>query len=136
MINKAILVGRLTKDPELRSTNSGISVCAFSVAVPRKYAKQGTERQTDFINCVAWRQTAEFISRYFKKGNLISIDGSIQTRNYDDKDGKRVYVTEIVVDDARFVEGKKDSAPPEEFDGGDPLGDIPSSYDEADDLPF
>jgi len=110
MLNKAILVGRLTKDPEMRSTAAGISVCSFTVAIPRKFAKQGEQRQSDFINCVSFNKTADFISRYFTKGNMISIDGSIQTRTWDDNEGKRHWVTEVVVNDAGFVESKKDSA--------------------------
>lgn len=110
MLNKAILVGRLTKDPELRSTANGISVLNFTVAVTRNYARSGEERQSDFINCVAFRNTADFISRYFAKGNLISIDGTIQTRTWDDQEGKRHWVTEVMVNEAHFVEGKKDSA--------------------------
>ncbi len=110
MLNKAILVGRLTKDPELRSTQNGVSVVSFSVAVTRSYARQGEERQTDFINCVAFRNTADFISRYFSKGNMIGVDGSIQTRTWDDQEGKRHWVTEVIVNEAHFVESKKDSA--------------------------
>ena len=108
MLNKAILVGRLTKDPELKSTQGGVSVLNFTVAVPRRFKDSNGERQSDFINCVAFRQAAEFIANWFKKGNIISIDGSIQTRNYE-KDGQRVYVTEVLVDNAGFVESKKDS---------------------------
>lgn len=109
MLNKAILVGRLTRDPELKSTQSGVSVLNFTVAVQRKYKDAKGERQSDFINCVAFRQTADFISNYFKKGNMISIDGSIQTRSWDDNEGKRRYATEVVVNDAGFVESRRDS---------------------------
>ncbi len=107
MLNKAILVGRLTRDPELKSTQGGVSVVNFTVAVPRRFKDANGERQSDFINCVAFRNTAEFISNWFNKGNIIALDGSIQTRNYD-KDGQKVYVTEVIVDNASFVEGKKD----------------------------
>ena len=110
MLNKAILVGRLTKDPELRSTQSGVSVVTFSLAITRSYAKQGEERQTDFINCVAFRNTAEFISRYFSKGSMIGVDGSIQSRTWDDQEGKRHWVTEVMVNEAHFVESKRDSS--------------------------
>lgn len=109
MLNKAILVGRLTRDPELKSTTSGISVLNFTVAITRRFKDANGERQSDFISCVAFRQTAEFISNYFKKGNMISIDGTIQTRTWDDNDGKRHYVTEVLVNDAGFIESKKDS---------------------------
>ncbi len=141
MLNKAILCGRLTKDPELRSSQSGVSICSFSVAVPRKYKKEGEERQVDFINCVAFRQTADFISRYFNKGNLISIDGSIQTRSWEDNDGKKRYATEVVVNDAGFVEGKKEqqsfdapALPPERNETGTTIEDFGDIDD--DDLPF
>ena len=109
MLNKVILMGRLVRDPELRTTPQGVSVCAFSIAVDRGYARQGEERQADFINIVAWRSTAEFVSKYFVKGQMIAVVGRIQTRNYDDKDGKRVYVTEVVADEVSFTESKKDS---------------------------
>lgn len=138
MLNKAILVGRLTKDPELRSTQSGVSVVSFSVAVSRSYARQGEERQTDFINCVAFRNTADFISRYFSKGNMIAVDGSIQTRTWDDQEGKRHWVTEVIVNEAHFVESKKDSAP----SGGAPAmggAELPMEFGPDatdDDLPF
>ena len=109
MLNKVILMGRLVRDPELRSTPQGVNVCTFSIAVDRGYARQGEERQADFINIVAWRSTAEFVSKYFVKGQMIAVVGRIQTRNYDDKDGKRVYVTEVVADEVSFTESKKDS---------------------------
>ena len=139
MLNKAILVGRLTKDPELRSTASGVSVVSFTVAVTRSYARQGEERQTDFINCVAFRNTADFISRYFTKGNMIGVDGSIQTRTWDDQEGKRHWVTEVIVNEAHFVESKRDSAPAggTSFSGGGaelPMEFGPDATD--DDLPF
>lgn len=108
MINKAILVGRLTADPELRTTQSGVSVCSFSVAVDRRFSGGG-ERQTDFINCVAWRQSAEFISKYFGKGKLIGIEGSIQTRNYEDRQGNKRTAVEVVVDNASFIGSKAES---------------------------
>ena len=85
MLNRVILMGRLTADPELKQTPNGISVTSFSLAVDRNFAGKGTERQTDFINCVAWRQTAEFISRYFGKGRMMAVEGSLQVRNYVDK---------------------------------------------------
>jgi len=103
-MNKVILIGRLTKEPEVKTTSSSISVCKFILAVDRSFKDANGQRQADFINCVAWRQTANFISSYFHKGSKIAVIGSIQTRNYDDKDGKKVYVTEIVVDEAEFVE--------------------------------
>lgn len=109
-MNKAILVGRLTKDPELKNTPSGVMVCGFVVACDRKHAQNG-ERQTDFINCVAWRQQAEFIARYFKKGERIALEGTIQTRSWNDNQGYKRYVTEIVVESVEFAQSKSETAP-------------------------
>ena len=106
MLNSVNLIGRFTRDPELRSTPSGVSTCSFTIAVDRNFARQGEERKADFISCVAWRQTAELISRFFKNGNLIALEGSIQTRNWDDNEGKRHYATEVVVDRVHFVESR------------------------------
>ncbi len=118
MLNSVQLIGRFTRDPELRTTQSGISTCSFTIAVDRSYVRQGEERKADFINCVAWRQTAEFITRYFKKGNLVALEGSIQTRTWDDNEGKRHYVTEVVVDRTHFVESKRDSAASGSYQNG------------------
>lgn len=113
MLNKAIIMGRLTADPELKKTTSDISVASFCVAVDRNYkGKDGQDKQTDFINCVSWRQTAEFISRYFSKGSLIVVEGSIQVRNYVDKNENKRQAVEIVVDNAFFGESKKSSGAP------------------------
>ena len=139
-MNKAILVGRLTRDPELRTTGSGVSVCSFTIAINIRFKNAEGNYDADFINCVAWRQQAELISKYFTKGRMIGIAGSIQTRNYE-RDGQRVYVTEIVVDEVDFVESKSqgDSAPAStpaansnSFGADD--GFIPMPAD--DDLPF
>ena len=105
MINKAILMGRLTRDPELRHTGSGTPVCSFSIAIDNGY---GDNRGTDFINCVAWRQTAEFINRFFKKGSSICVTGSIQVRTWNDQQNNKRYATEVVVDEAFFVDSKGD----------------------------
>lgn len=105
-MNKAILVGNLTKDPEMRTTGSGVSVTSFTVAANRRCKSQDGQQQTDFINCVAWRSTAEFIAKYFTKGSKIGIVGTIQTRTYDDQNGNKRYVTEVVVDEAEFVTSK------------------------------
>ena len=105
-MNKAILVGNLTRDPEQRTTPSGVSVTSFTVAVTRRYKSQDGTQQADFINCIAWRSTAEFIAKYFTKGSRIGIVGTIQTRTYDDQNGVRRYVTEVVVDEAEFVTSK------------------------------
>ena len=103
MLNRVILMGRITHDLELKQTPSGVSVLSFSVAVDRNFAKQGEERQTDFINCVAWRQQAEFISRYFGKGRMIAIEGNLRTRSYDDKNGVKHNVVEVFVDSVSFT---------------------------------
>lgn len=103
MINKVILSGRITHDIEIKQTSSGASVTQFSIAVERSYAKQGEERQTDFITCVAWNKTAEFIGRFFSKGRSIVIIGQLRTRNYEDKNGSKHYVTEVFVDEVQFT---------------------------------
>jgi single-strand DNA-binding protein len=106
-LNKVILGGRLTSDPELKTTQSGISVVSFSIAVNRKAVK-GEEQKADFLNCKAWRQTAEFISKYFRKGSAICIVGRLQTENWTDQNGQKHYKTEIVVDEAMFVDSKSE----------------------------
>ena len=112
MLNCAIIMGRLTADPELRTTGNGTSVTSFSVAVDRSFVRAGEERQTDFINVVAWRQTAEFVTRYFHKGSMIAVQGSIQTRTYTDKDGNKRTVSECIADDVQFLGGpRRDNAP-------------------------
>lgn len=109
MLNCAVIMGRLTADPELRTTPNGISVTSFSVAVDRSYQKAGEDRQTDFINVVAWRNTAEFVSRYFRKGSMIAVQGSIQTRNYEDRNGNKRTAFEIVADNVSFCGSKSES---------------------------
>lgn len=106
MTNVSVLMGRLTKDPELRTTENGYSVCRFSIAVDRNYKKDG-EYETDFINLVAWRSTAEFVAKYFKKGDMISIVGKIQTRNYEDRNGHKQTAFEVVIDEASFCGNKQ-----------------------------
>ena len=105
-MNKALLIGRLTKDPELRATPTGRNVCQFSIAVNRNFTNANGEREADFINCVVWDKQAENLVKYQKKGNQIAVDGRIQTRNYEDKDGKRVYVTEILANNISFLDSK------------------------------
>lgn len=105
MLNKAILMGRLTADPDLRQTPNGVSVVSFSIAVDRNYNRE----QTDFINIVAWRQTADFVSRYFKKGQLVAVEGSIQTRSYTDKSGNKRTAFEVVADQVYFAESRNNS---------------------------
>ena len=109
MLNTAIIMGRRTADPELRTTNTGIAVTTFTVAVDRRYQKAGEEKQTDFINVVAWRQTAEFVSRYFQKGSMIAVRGSIQTRRYEDNNGNKRTAVEIVADEVSFCGSKAET---------------------------
>ena len=105
MLNSVVLVGRLTKDPELRYTSNGTAVANFTIACNRPFKTDG-KQEADFINCVVWRKPAENLANYMKKGNLIGVDGRIQTRNYEGQDGKRVYVTEVVADSVQFLESK------------------------------
>ena len=141
MINKAILMGRLTRDPELRHTNSGTPVCSFSIAINNGY---GENAQTDYVNCVAWNKTAEFVSKYFAKGRMIIVIGRISSRSWEGSDGKKNYVTEVVANEVAFGESKRDggdyssqgASAPESIpsmpmdDGGF------SPLDTDDDLPF
>lgn len=142
-LNKVILGGRLTADVELKQTPSGVSVCNFSLAVNRKYSKE-SEQQTDFISCQAWRGTAEFISKYFSKGSALCVVGSIQTRSWKDNQGNNRYATEVIVDEAMFVDGKNDA---QATGTSNPTNYIPEAYtkpsepkfedvDVNDDLPF
>jgi single-strand DNA-binding protein len=104
MMNRVILVGRLTKDPELRYTPSGVAVATFTLAVNRTFTNQQGEREADFINCVIWRRPAENVANFLKKGSLAGVDGKLQTRSYEGQDGKRVYVTEVVAESVQFLE--------------------------------
>jgi single-strand DNA-binding protein len=106
MMNRVVLVGRLTKDPELRYTPNGVPVATFTLAVNRNFSNQQGERETDFINCVVWRKPAENVANFLKKGSLAGVDGRIQTRNYEGQDGKRVYVTEVLAESVQFLEPK------------------------------
>ena len=110
--NKVILIGNLTADPELKQTQNGISVTSFSIAVSRRFSSKNADnaQQADFINVVAWRNTAEFITKYFQKGKSILIVGSLQTRNWTDQNGQKRYVTEVVAEEAQFVEKKGEGA--------------------------
>lgn len=108
MINRVVLVGRLTRDPDLRTTGSGISVVSFTLAVDRQWVNSQGERDTDFINCVVWRKAAENFANFTSKGSLVGIDGRLQTRSYENKDGQRVYVTEVVVDNFSFLESRRE----------------------------
>ena len=109
-MNKVELIGRLTKDPEIRTTSNQVAFCNFTLAVDRSFKDSNGQRQADFINCVAWRQTATFIQKYFRKGNRLAVIGSIQTRSYEDKNGQKVFVTEVIADEAEFVESQSTQA--------------------------
>ena len=145
-MNKVVLMGRLTRDPDVRYTpTNNTLVASFSLAVNRRFARQGEERQADFINIVAWDRTGEFCSKYFKKGQQVGVIGRIQTRNYDDKDGKKVYVTEVVAEEAYFADSKREGeAMGNPFGGGSMAdapfnsGSAPSDFSQVtdDDLPF
>ncbi|WP_018663462.1 single-stranded DNA-binding protein [Heyndrickxia acidiproducens] len=104
MMNRVVLVGRLTKDPDLRYTPNGVAVATFTLAVNRTFTNQQGEREADFINCVVWRKQAENVANYLKKGSMAGVDGRIQTRNYEGQDGRRVYVTEVVAESVQFLE--------------------------------
>ena len=134
-MNKIILVGRLTKDPEIRSTSAGSATANFTVAVNRRYKNKEGGYDADFLPCVAFRTTAEFIGKHFKKGSLIGLEGSVQTRNYDAQDGSKRYVTEVNVENVEFVGGKNDSSSSEpsndsymDAPAADPIDEIPE-YD-------
>ena len=144
-MNKVILMGRLTRDPEMRQTQSGVNVCSFSIAVNRRFAKEG-QQNADFINCTAWRQQAEFICKYFGKGSMISVVGNLQSRSWENQEGKKQYATDVVVDEVYFTGSKSDSHSTV-GDGGfapqakDPFADIDTMGFQAidgseDDLPF
>jgi single-strand DNA-binding protein len=142
-LNKVILGGRLTADIELKQTPSGVSVCQFSIAVNRKRSKDG-EQTADFINCVAWRNTAEFLARFFRKGSSVCVVGAIQTRSWQDQNGQKRNAVEVLVDEALFVDGKNDAQTSESVS---PSLDMPNPYngtqsanflamDDDDDMPF
>lgn len=140
-MNKAIIMGRLTRDPDVRTTPAQISVATFTLAVDRKFKNANGEKQADFISVVAWRGTADIVGKYFRKGSKMIVIGSIQTRTYDDKDGKKVYVTEVVADEVEFAESKKDDgqqhAPQQGGSFPAPSGDgFFSTADDDTSLPF
>lgn len=154
MLNVVALMGRLVADPELRHTPNGVATCTFRIAVDRNFVRQGEERKADFIDIVAWRQSAEFVCRYFRKGNLIAVNGSLQTRNYEDKNGNKRTAYEVVADNIHFAESKNSSqasgsgyAAPAPADAPRAAAPAPVSYavgnaddfaviDDNEDLPF
>ena len=131
MLNNIVIMGRLTRDPELRRTSSGVAVASFTLACERDFAAQGADKETDFVDIVAWRSTAEFVSKYFTKGRMAVVSGRLQIRNWQDKEGNKRRSAEILADHIYFGEGKKDGAETYEPQGGfsEITGDAP-------DLPF
>ena len=119
-MNKVFLIGRLTRDPELRYTGSNVPVCSFSIAVNRTFTNSNGERESDFINIVVWRKQAENVKNYLSQGSQVAVDGRIQTRNYEDKEGNKRYITEVVADNVEFLGSKKD---------GNSKSDEPTPYD-------
>ena len=145
MINRVVLVGRITRDPELRKTNTGTSVISFTLAVNRRFAKDG-EQQADFINCQAWRQSADFMANYVKQGALLGVEGRIQTRNYKDQSDRTVYVTEVVCDSVQILAQKRAEEAPNTYGqvnyNQEDYSNVESEFGDdtvdisADDLPF
>jgi single-strand DNA-binding protein len=136
MLNVAIIMGRLTRDPELRRTGSGIAVASFTVAVDRDHTSEGQERETDFIDCVAWRGTAEFVEKYFKKGSMIALKGRLQIRNWTDKDGNKRRSAEVVAESVYFADSKKADAAPQYAEPGQHGGEFAEIGEEDGELPF
>jgi len=125
-MNKTFLIGRLTKDPELRYSSNNAAIVNFTIAIDRQYTNQQGKKETDFINIVAFQKQAENIKKYVFKGSLVAVDGRIQTRNYDDKDGKKVYVTEVVADRVQFLDSKNSQS------GGNNVELTPADFDKKD----
>ncbi|MDO4198139.1 MAG: single-stranded DNA-binding protein [Erysipelotrichaceae bacterium] len=120
MINKVILVGRLTKEVELRKTNSNTSVCSFTLACNRRFQSAQGGQTADFINCIAWRQSAEFLARYASKGSIVGVEGRISTRSYDNQQGQKVYVTEVTCDSVQLIGSNRNSAEPSNYSANVP----------------
>jgi single-strand DNA-binding protein len=140
MMNRTVLVGRLTKDPDLRYTPNGVPVATFTLAVNRPFSNQAGEKEVDFINCVVWRKPAENVANFLKKGSLAGVDGRIQTRNYEGQDGKKVYVTEVLAESVQFLDPKnKDNTKQdkqENREDNDPFKSNGQIDISDDDLPF
>ncbi|GIN38396.1 single-stranded DNA-binding protein [Heyndrickxia oleronia] len=136
MMNRVVLVGRLTKDPDLRFTPSGAAVATFTLAVNRTFTNQQGEREADFINCVVWRKPAENAANFLKKGSLAGVDGKLQTRNYEGQDGKRVYVTEVVAESVQFLEPKNNQSSNQQRNDDNPFSNAQPIDVSDDDLPF
>lgn len=116
MLNNVTLMGRLVADPDLRTTTTGKAVCSFRIAVDRSYVRQGEERKADFISCVAWEQTANFVSRYFAKGSMIALVGELQSRQYEDKKGQKHTIHEVIAREVSFTGEKRETTPTQEVD--------------------
>lgn len=138
MLNHIVLMGRLTRDPELRQTGSGISVASFTIAVDRDYAAQGAEKETDFVDIVAWRGTADFVSKYFAKGRMAVVSGRLQIRDWQDKEGNKRRSAEVVADNIYFGESKKDSQGSSSTQSDEPAQstDFAPLDDDDSELPF
>ena len=143
MINRTVLVGRLTKDPELKYTPSGIPMARFTLAVNRPFSNQQGEKEADFINCIAWRKQAENLSNYMKKGNMVGIEGRIQTGSFEGQDGKRVYTTDVIADSVQFLEARGGNSGSSNMQGQqNQMGEDPFANSKGpielsdDDLPF
>ena len=137
MLNHITIMGRITKDIELRRTDSGVAVASFTVAVDRDFKGKNSEKETDFIECVAWRQTGEFVDKYFSKGRMIVVSGRLQIRSWTDKDGNKRKTAEIVVDNAYFGDSKKDIGEKyEAAKSGELEPDYPAIYGDDEQLPF
>lgn len=118
MLNHIVLMGRLVRDPELRRTGAGTAVASFTIAVDRDFSGKDSEKETDFIDCVAWRQTGEFVSKYFSKGRMIVVDGRLQVRKWQTKEGENRYSTEVIANSCYFGDSKKESSSSESYGGG------------------
>ena len=147
MFNKVILIGRTTREVELRRTSNGTAVATFTLAVDNRFVLKDGKSSTDFISCVAWANTAETMEKYVRKGALIAVEGRIQTRNYDNKDGNKVYITEVVVENMRMLESRGDRGSNNNLDSYEPTTSYKDTYNEVtspeieynisdDDLPF
>ena len=115
-LNRVILMGRLTDTPECKQTANGVAVCSFTLAVDRNFKDKDGERQTDFINCVAWRSTAEFVARYFDKGMQVAVEGALQTRSYEDRQGNKRKAVEVVTEQVYFADRRRDEKPGQDFE--------------------
>lgn len=138
MLNRVILIGRLTRDPELRYTPSGVATCTFTLAVERNYSNSKGEREADFIPIVTWRNIAETCANYLRKGLLVAVEGRIQVRSYDNNEGRRVYVTEVIAENVRFLEyaNKRDTQTDAQDQSGDPFAQNSPIDLSDDDLPL